>query len=172
MPELEWALAITFFVHKFLIFVRKKEGWLLGSIAACFGWWYFENIDMHVYTALQFGLVALMMYGFFKGEERKPRTEVTIRAVTAGVMVVMAYYSWAGGITAVELISTLCLLIGTYLLTHGRQRQGWLLYTIAHVFATWLTAGKHQIVFAIFQGFSAIISTLGALRKEKNEDKK
>lgn len=158
---LQVSVSLIFFVNKVLVLIGKKSGWLLGVLAAFLAIFYFYCIGLYVYTALEFGLIVLMGYGFFKSEERKPYVETAIRGVTAIVMFALTWFAFSGFITIIELFSSLGLLAGTYFLTHEKVRVGWLLYSMAHVLAAILGYYKEQQFFADFQIASAIVSLIG-----------
>lgn len=161
---LQILVSVIFFTNKVFVLAEKKAGWLLGAIAASLAVFYFFFIQLYVYTALEFGLIALMGYGFLKGEEKKPQAETLIRVITIVVMLALGYFAWSGIITAVELVSSLALLVGTFLLTHNKARAGWVLYAVAHGLAAYLGYHKDQWVFADFQIASMIISVVGAMK--------
>lgn len=162
---LQIGVSIMFFTYKVMILVGRKTGWLLGAVAAACAIYYFYLIELYVYVALEFGLIALMTYGFMKSDEQKPEVEIIIRGVTMLSMLVMSILAFQGVITIVELASSLGLLVGTFLLTHGRPTSGWLCYAIAHFLAAYLGYAKDQQFFADLQLGSGIVSVVGMMRK-------
>ncbi len=161
---LQILVSVIFFTQKVFVLTEKKVGWLLGAIAATLAIFYFYLIHLYVYTALEFGLIALMVYAFLKKERKNPKVETWIRMITIMVMLALGYFAWSGLITIVELGSSLGLLLGTFLLTHQHPKAGWWLYALGHVLAAYLGYHKGQQFFADFQIASAIVSIAGALK--------
>lgn len=164
IPILQILVSVIFFTNKVLVLAEKKVGWLLGAIAAIIAVFYFYLIGFYVYTVLEFGLIVLMGYGFLKRGKKNPKVETLIRLLIIVVMVALAFFAFSGLITIIELISSLGLLIGTYMLTHHKNRIGWLLYALGHSLAAILGYSKEQRFFADFQIASAIVSFVGALK--------
>jgi hypothetical protein len=164
---LQILVSLIFFANKVFVLAGKKTGWLLGAVAATIAVFYFFLIELYVYTALEFGLIILMGYGFFKKEKKSPRTEKAIQATTVTAMLLLALFACSGLMTLVELLSSLGLLAGTYALTHSKQRTGWLLYVVAHCLAALLGYNKGQLFFADFQIASAIVSLVGAIQVKR-----
>jgi len=163
---LQIAVSLIFFANKVVVLAGKKVGWLLGAIAAFLAFFYFYLLGLYVYTALEFGLIVLMGYGFFKKEKKNPQVEMAIRGVSLIVMLTLTIFAFRGFITIVELASSLGFLWGTYFLIHGKKiRAGWLLYVVGHVTAAYLGVSKHQSFFADFQIASAIASIVGAMKE-------
>lgn len=163
---LQIAVSILFFLHKVFIFAGRKTGWLLGITAATLATFYFYAIGLYVYTALEIGLIILFAYGFFKQENKAPAVESLIRFVTMVVMSALAIFAFNGLITIIEFISSIGLVIGTYLLTHQKVHSGWALYCLAHTLAAVLGYSKGQYIFAFFQAGSAVISAIGSMRRK------
>jgi hypothetical protein len=167
---LEILVSLLFFSNKVFVLVgRKKIGWIFGVFAASFGVLYFYLIEFYVYTALEFGLIALMGYGFLKKDASSPLVENGIRLITAFVMIVLCFFAYSGVLTAVELGSSLGLLIGTYRLTHGKIVTGWAFYVLAHLLAAYLGYSKGQIFFADLQVASMIVSIVGVMNTLERE---
>lgn len=164
---LQVLVSIIFFVNKVLVLKGKKSGWLVGAIAATLAVAYFILIELYVYTGLEFGLIILMGYGFVKNDEqRNPQVELSIQGFTVILMLGLTYFAFAGQLTIVELFSSLGLLVGTYLMTHGRLSTGWAICAVAHALAAYLGIHKDQHIFAGFQSASVIVSTWGAMKKQ------
>ncbi len=162
---LQIAVAIIFFTNKVLVLAGRKSGWLVGALAALIAIFYFYRIGLYVYTALEVGLIILMVYGFMKKDEKKPRVETMIRLVTVLVMLALAIFAFSGVITVVEFASSIGLLMGTYFLTHNKIRLGWIFYALAHSLASILGYSKGQQIFADFQVASAIVSYIAIFKK-------
>ena len=162
---LQVSVSLLFFMNKVFILIGKKSGWLIGAIAASLAIFYFYFIGLYVYTVLEVGLVILMSYGFFKKDEKKPKTEMIIRLVTVVVMLIQTGLAFKGMITIVELSSSLGLVVGTFFLTHQKIKAGWILYGIGHILTAILGYNKGQQFFADFQIASAIVSFIGCIKK-------
>lgn len=163
---LQIAVSLIFFVNKVFILVEKKSGWLIGAIAASLAVFYFYLIGLYVYTGLEVGLIILMGYGFFKKERKNPKVEMFIQSVTVLIMFLLTLLAFQGFMTALELVSSLCLVVGTYFLTHNKARAGWIIYAVAHTMAAVLGYSKGQQFFADFQVASVIISIVGVTTKK------
>jgi len=163
---LEIAVSVIFFTNKVLVLVEKKSGWLVGAFAAALGVYYFYLIGLFVYTGLEVGLVILMGYGFFKKEKRSPLVEMFIQSVTVLVMLLLTLMAYQGFMTALELASSLFMVVGTYLLTHNRKLAGWTIYAMAHAMAATLGFHKDQQLFADLQIASSIVSAVGAIKSK------
>lgn len=164
--SLQIAVSLIYFTNKVFILLNKKVGWLVGAIAASLATIYFSLIGLHVYVTLNVGLIILMGYGFLKGEKKKPKVETFIKIVTIAVMFIMAYHTFTGAITIVELISSLALTAGTYYLTHNSKRLGWFLFCVGHATAVYIGYAKNQNFFGDFQIASVIISIFGMFEKK------
>jgi hypothetical protein len=164
---LQIVVSLAFFVNKFLVLVgRKREGWFVGVLANLAGVFYFYQIGLFVYVGLDAGLLVLMAYGVFQSNRKNPNVEKTMRAVIVTIMIFLAVKSSQGYMTAIELLSALGLVIGTHLLTHDKPRAGWAIYTVAHLLVAYLGYGRGQLVFTTFQIASAIVSIVGATKKQ------
>jgi hypothetical protein len=159
-------VSVLFFVNKVFIFNGRKTGWLIGMIAAALGAIYFHRIGYNVYVTLEFGLIVLMGYGFFKGNKKNPKVERTIQVFTVLAMSMMTIFAFSGFITLIELGSSLGLLAGAYFLTHSQIRLGWFVNAIAHLLGIILGWEKGAYVFVFFQALSVIISIMGTVRKK------
>lgn len=164
---LEKSVSIIFFTNKILVLAGKKSGWLIGAVAAALASVYFLLLDLKIYVILEFGLVILMGYGFFKQEERNQRVEDSIRVVLGAVMLLQAIFVFEGSITVIEFASSIGMLVGTYLLTHDGIRLGWAFYAIAHIMAAYLGYAKEQQFFADLQIASAIVCAVGSAFRMK-----
>lgn len=154
---LQVSVSLIFFLNKLLLLVEKKSGWLVGAIAALLALIYFYIIGLYVYTVLEIGLVALMIYGFVV-KTKVPRIERLINILIIVLMFALMIFSFSGMLTVYELISSATLLLGTYYLSHSRLMLGWCLYIVAHFLATIVGFSKHQLFFANFQIASVIVS--------------
>lgn len=121
---LQVLVPVIFFANKLLVLVGRKSGWVLGAVAATLGVFYFYLIHLNIYVALEAGLIILMCYGFI-GSKKNQRVDKVIRLrTTTTAMFLLAVVAFGRMLTVVELISSSCLLWGTYLLTQGKARQG------------------------------------------------
>lgn len=159
---LEVAVALIFFANKVFVLIGKKSGWLLGSIAAFLAVIYFYLIGLYIFTVLEIGIMILMGYGFWKKDEKNPKVEFLIRLVILVVMVTLTFFVFSGLISIAELTSSLFFLFGTFFLTHRKERLGWVLYCVAHIFSSYVGYKKDQDFFADFQVASAIVCFAGA----------
>src|SRR6185436_11106639 len=158
---LQISVSLIFFVNKVVLLIGKKTAWLIGVIAAFLAIFYFYLIGLYVYTCLEFGLIALMVYGFFVKEKRNNAVEKIINGIVILVMLMLSYFAFNGIMTVWEFVSSVLLLIGTYLLTHKEMQFGWLLYCFAHVSAAYVGYQKDQDFFVDFQIASVIVSAVG-----------
>ncbi len=161
---LQILVSVIFFTQKVLVLVDKRAGWLVGAVAAMLAIFYFALLELYVYTALEFGLVALMVYGFCKKKHARPRVEMWIRALTVTTMCILGYFAWDGLITGAELCSSLGLLWGTFFLTHHKPRTGWMLSVVGHGFGAYLGHCKDQQFFMDFQIASLVVSVVGVMK--------
>lgn len=152
------------FAYKVMVYAGRKTGWILGSVSAVLGTIYFYLLDMYVYTVLDVGLVVLLAYAFFKKDTVSKDVQTWVRVLTGTVMLIISAAAFNGMLTVVETVSTFGLLIGTVLLTHGRESLGWVLHAMAHLLAAYLGYEKEQAFFADLQIASAIVSILGAIK--------
>ncbi len=162
---LQVLVSVIFFANKLLVLVGRKSGWALGAVAATLGVFYFYLIHLNIYVALEAGLIILMCYGFI-GSKKNPRVDKWIRLMTTTAMLLLAIVAFGGMLTVVELISSSCLLWGTYLLTQGKARQGWFVSVAAHSLAAYLGYERGQQIFLDFQVASAMVSFVGATTKK------
>ncbi len=167
---LQISVSLILFSNKLLVLVGKKSGWLLGAIGCTLAIVYLYMIELYVFTTLEFGLVALMLYGFLVKNKKNVKVENLIRGITVLAMCVMAYFAFTGMLTIYELLSSAGLLLGTYYLTHKRESLGWILYCIGHLLTAYLGYTKQQNLFADFQIASALVSLAG-LMVEKTRQK-
>ena len=170
---LEISVSLIFFVNKLLVLVGEKLerwGWLVGVVAAVLSIFYFYLIELYVFTALEFGLVVLMGYGFLPEKNKTSKTEKWIHIAIIVVMSALAYFVFSGLMTIYEFLSAVGMLIGTYyLLTHKKMQLGWLLYGLAHILAAVIGYDKQQEFFADFQIASVIVSAIGILQARKTK---
>lgn len=164
---LQIAVSVIFFTNKVLVLADKKVAWLTGAIAAAIALFYFYLIELYVYTVLEIGLITLMGYAFFKKERANPAVEMWIRVVTIVVMCALAIFAFSGLMTVVELVSSAGLLMGTYMLTHGKKMTGWILYIVGHSCAAYLGYHKGQQFFADLQVASVIVSMVGVWKSHR-----
>lgn len=153
-----------YFSNKVLIYKGRKVGWLMGALAATLAVLYFSLLHRYVYIILNVGLIILMGYGFLKKNKTSPNVEMLIRLVTIVVMVILTFSAWSGLTTAVELVSSVGLFIGTFFLTHNRAKTGWILYCVGHATAIHIGYCTHQWIFLVSQIASVIVSIL-AIKK-------
>ncbi|MDP1760260.1 MAG: hypothetical protein Q8L01_02305 [Candidatus Woesebacteria bacterium] len=165
---LELAVSLVFFANKALVLVGRKTGWLLGAIGAILAVFYFYLIDLYVYTILEAGLIVLMGYGFLKTEKENRSVENLIRVALALLMLTLAFQTFKGFLTIVELAGALLMLWGTFLLTHKSETLGWFIYGLAHLCSTYIGYEKGQQTFLDFQIASAIVCFAGSMRKRRN----
>lgn len=165
---LEVAVALIFFANKVFVLIGKKAGWLLGAIAALLGAIYFFRVDLDVFVVLEIGLIVLMGYAFV-AKEKNPKMEKVINTVIAVVMVTLTVFVFKGMMTILEFLASTGLLIGTYYLTHEKERLGWALYVIAHSLAAIVGYGAKQSFFADFQIASAIVSVAGVVKENSKK---
>lgn len=163
---LEISVSIVFFANKVFILAGKKVGWLVGVIAATLALIYFWQIELYVFTVLEFGLIVLMGYGFVKKGKVNQRVELGLNVFLATIMLAMTVFTFANLMTVTEFIAAICMLLGTYLLTHQMIRFGWLIYGLAHVLAAVVGFSKQQTMFVDFQLASAIVAMVGAMKKD------
>jgi len=164
---LQISVSLIFFANKVFVLMGKKTGWLLGVIAAILAIFYLYMLELYVFTALEFGLIALMGYGFLVGTKKNLRIERLIHMIIFLVMAVFTYFAFNGMMTIYEFLGSAGLLLGTYFLTHDKRQLGWLLYCVAHLITAYLGYLKGQNFFADFQIASAIISIAGILQVKK-----
>ncbi len=164
---LQISVSVILFTNKIFVLIGRKTGWLIGAIGCTLAIAYLYLIGLYVFTALEIGLVVLMLYGFFAGEKKNIQTENLIRIVIILAMLAMTYFTFAGMMTIYELISSAGLLFGTYYLTHNKIALGWILYCIGHSVAAYLGYTKHQNFFAFFQIASALVSIAGVVKTKK-----
>ena len=164
---LQVAVALILFTNKVFVLIERKTGWLLGAIGCALAITYLYVLGLYVFTVLEFGLVILTLYAFFKGKNKKPRTEFFIRLVIVIAMVIMTIFAFAGKMTMYELAGSILLLFGTYYLSHEKKSLGWALSGIAHVLTAYLGYYKNQQFFADFQIASALVSLAGTIGIKK-----
>lgn len=156
-------VSVVFFANKVLVLAGKKSGWLVGMIAASVAMIYFYLIQLYVFTTLEVGLVILMGYGFFAGKEKKLGVERLLHLTIAIVMLILTWFVFSGMLTALEFLSSVGMLWGTYLLTHRYPILGWGTYGLAHFIATVIGYQTEQWFFADFQLASAVVSVVGVM---------
>ncbi len=164
---LQISVSLILFSNKIFVLLGKKTGWLLGAIGCTLAIAYLYLIGLYVFTTLEFGLVALMLYGFFVRDNKNTRIENLIRVITIIAMLAMTYFAFAGMMTIYELLSSAGLLFGTYYLTHNKIALGWALYCVGHLITAYLGYSKNQNFFADFQLASAMISIIGMIQTKK-----
>ena len=172
-------VAIIFFVNKVLVLLEQKSGWLVGMVGAILATAYLYLIGLYIFSVLEMGLIVLMGYGFFAKDHKNKLIEQCIRGVTVAATLISAYFVFAGMTTVYEIIGSIGMLVGTYLLTHENKKLGWFLYAIAHGITAYLCYGKsvslHNdshttaaiIFFADLQIASALIACVGLCIKDK-----
>lgn len=158
---LQISVSVILFTNKVYILQGKKVAWLIGMIGTILAMAYLYIIHLYVFTVLEIGLIVLMAYGFFQKEEKNLTVEKFINIIIILSAVAMAWFVFTGIMTIFELVGSMGLLIGTYCLTHNKQKIGWLCYLVAHLFTAHLGYDRHQYFFADFQIASAIISFIG-----------
>lgn len=158
---LQISVSLILFTNKVYILKGKKVAWLIGMIGTMLAMAYLYLIGLYVFTVLEIGLVVLMAYGFFQKEEKNLLVEIIINLIIGISAIAMTWFVFNGIMTVCELIGSMGLLIGTYYLTHGKQKIGWLCYLAAHLVTAYLGYDKHQYIFAFFQIASAVISFIG-----------
>ena len=159
---LEIVISVLFFLNKIYILLGKRTGWLLGTIGSILAITYFFVLGLYVYTVLEFGLIALMVYGIVRNT-RNTSVEWVIRAITILTMAGVGYLAYRGTITLLELVSSIAVLIGTYLLV-TKQKYGWLLYIVFHLCAIYISLQVHQYIFMLFQILSLPIAIYAILK--------
>ena len=158
---LQVTVSIIYLTNKVILIAGKKVAWLVGTLAALLAIVYYQMLGLHIYTVLNVGMVILMVYGYFKKGAKNPRIEMAIRLCTVAVMCVFLFFTFAGTVTVVELVSSLTILFGTFALTHGMEAFGWALYVVGHSTGTYIGYFKKQIIFADLQIASAVIAAVG-----------
>ena len=162
---LQVSVSLILFTNKILVLMGRKSGWLIGAIGCALAIIYLYLIELYVFTALEIGLIVLMLYGYFVKQNKNIHIENTIRIVIILSMMAISYFAFAGLLTVFELISSAGLLFGTYYLTHNKTTLGWLLYCIGHLITAYIGYNKGQDFFADFQIASAIVSIMGIIKK-------
>ena len=157
------SVALIFFANKIFVLFGKRTGWLLGVIAAILAIFYFYLIELYVYTALEFGLIALMGYGFLVKNQKSKLIENLIYSVITIVMLTIQYFIFSGMMTVYEFISSAGLLFGTYFLTHEKSNWGWACYCVGHLISVYIMYDKDQQFFADFQLASAVVAMVGVI---------
>ena len=157
------SVAIIFFANKIFVLIGKRTGWLLGVIAAILAIFYFYLIELYVYTALEFGLIALMGYGFLVKNHKSKLIENFIYSVITLVMLTLTYFIFSGAMTVYEFVSSVGLLFGTYFLTHEKTKFGWACYSLRHLISVYIMYDKDQQFFADFQLASAVVAMVGVI---------
>ena len=114
-----------------------------------------------------FGLVTIMLYGFFIRDKKNDRAENLIRFATLFSMLLMTYFAFSGLMTLCEFLSSTIMLCGAYFLTHNKMSIGWTLALISHLLAAYLGYQKDQNFFADFQIASAMIAFVGIIQNKK-----
>lgn len=165
---LQVAVSVIFFANKAFVLIDKKFGWLLGTIAAGLACWYFFLLNLYVYTALEIGLVILMGYGFLKKDQPNSKVEWLIRLSLLASMITIAVFAFQGRLTLIEFTSSVFMLFGTYLLTHAKEKWGWVLYSLAHLGAAYIGYAKIQNMFGDFQIASSIVCFAGVINSKKS----
>ncbi len=167
---LQIVVSVLFLLNKVFLAAGEKTGWLWGAIGCLLAVCYFYRLHLLVYMVLDIGMVVLMTYGYLKKGAKRPLVELTIQIVSAIVMVVMAYSAFMGVLTLIELASAIGILIGTYVLTHGKVRAGWILYAVANTLTVVVAFKKHQHIFADFQIAQVVVALYVLFREQRNRN--
>ncbi len=162
---LQIAVSVLFFLQKVGVLAGLRLGWLLGMVAAILGVGYFFGASMYVFTALEVGLTILMGQAWYFREKKNEKIENGIRIVTIVTMFILTLFSCAGRLTVFELLSSVGLLGGTYLLSHQKPMAGWLISLVAHSFGAYVGYGHGQMFFADMQVASLLVSLVGVIKE-------
>ena|GEM_PF-1160252 len=169
--------SLLFFFNKILVLtgkpLQRTLGWLLGTFAAVLFIVYFFLIGTHILSVLEIGLVLLMGYRFFAKEETNKKVEYLLGAVTAGMVIVLAYLTHVGMMTWMQCLAAFGMLLGTYFLISVsqvvgsdieiRERIGWLLYGVGHMATSYIGYQKGEWIFFAFQVWQLLLCLVGCV---------
>ena len=157
--------------------INKQIGWFCGTLAAILFVIYFFKIGTPILSVLEIGLTVLMMYRFFAGEKTNKIIENALGILTGAFIVVLTILTSQGTMTFSQFFGAFGMLIGTYLLIsapqnefiENKERYGWLLYALGHLFTSHIGYQKHEWIFFIFQAWQMLLCLGGfAAKNQKN----
>ncbi len=163
---MEITISVVFFYNKYLVLQGKKSGWFWGALAATMAIFYFHQVDMHVFAAMQGGLVVLMGYGMFPENWKRPQVELALISVIILTLLILGYMIAIGEVT-LQLVASVGIILGTHCLTHKKMILGWSAYLNAHCFAAYVCWKEQLYVISFFQALSAVVSIVALVRLEK-----
>ncbi len=159
--------AISFLHKVFLLKSDKKIAWVLGIVASVISIAYFYSIDLNIYAGLEVGFIVLMLYGLTKQKTQKVENFIVI---FMGIFcLILAYLSFVGVLTVLELISSITPLMSIYYLAKDKLKIGWILMVITCLITTFVVFEKGQIIFALYQVISLLLALYGLKKSYSNK---
>jgi hypothetical protein len=87
--------------------------------------------------------------------------ENTISIFTGIFCLFLAYLSFAGFLTLLELISSILPLVAIYYLANNRDLPGWVFMVLTCFITAYVTFEKDQVIFATYQAVSLMLALYG-----------
>ncbi len=164
---MEILVTVISLVHKiFLLKNDKKIAWITGIIASILSISYFYSLGLTIYAGLEIGFIVLMLYGLVKNKTQ--RVENTINIFIGVFCLILGYLSFAGLLTALELISSITPLMSIYYLAKNKNKTGWILMVITCIITTYVVFEKGQFIFTAYQVVSLLLAIYGLKKSYSN----
>lgn len=158
------------FLHKILLLRKDRRiAWIIGILASVISIFYFYNISLFVYAGSEIGFGLMMLYAFLDIKNQKIRDLTNL--LTGIFCLFLAYLTFTGALTVLELVSSITALLGIYYLAHRKEKIGWWLSIVTCVITLGVVFSNGQNVFSFYMFFSLLLAIYGLKKNSHHEAK-
>lgn len=162
MQILVFIASLLFIFNKMLLLdsflkIQDRIKWSLGLIAAILFIVYFFLLGSPILSTLEIGLTILMLYRTIVKERSKGLIENLLGIITSLIIIFLLIRTYTGYIETVQFLGAFGMLLGTYKLIQDKQKTGFSLYAIGHIFTVIYGYQNNEFVFWWLQLLQALM---------------
>jgi hypothetical protein len=158
---LQIAVAVLYFINKFLLSLEKKSGWQIGILASCLAIFYFYSLDLYLLVGLEVGFMAILIFGLINHNQ-----EIKYENMLYLVMIFLLIFLYfvLKNSTLLEFLISLDFILAIFFLAKKKDLVGWIFMLLGHFMMGYFTYTNQQTFFAIMQFLSVFVSLFAIYR--------